>query len=53
MLDTETITDEFIDLIKKDILQKYKELGGNGRVAKSSTFIDEIDKILNFNNNSK
>ena len=26
--------------------KKYKELGGNGRVAKSDTFITEIDKIL-------
>ena len=28
------------------IYNKYKELGGNGRVAKSSTFVDEIDILL-------
>lgn len=44
----ELITEETIDETKKQIYNKYKELGGNGRVAKSSTFINEIDNILGF-----
>ena len=28
--------------------KRYKELGGNGRVAKSSTFVNEIDVLLGF-----
>ena len=47
-LDLMQITDEIIDETKLEIYEKYKELGGNGRVAKSSTFINEIDKILGF-----
>lgn len=45
-LELETITDELINDIKQQIYDKYKELGGNGRVAKSGTFIAEIDKII-------
>lgn len=45
-LELETITDELINDIKQQIYDKYKELGGNGRVAKSDTFISEIDKII-------
>ena len=44
------VTDEIINKSKSDIYEKYKELGGNGRVAKSTTFINEIDKILGFQN---
>ena len=40
------VTDELINELKTVIYKKYKELGGNGRVAKSDTFITEIDKIL-------
>lgn len=42
----EKVTDDFIQNICDQIYLKYKELGGNGRVAKSATFIDEIDKTL-------
>lgn len=45
-VDIEKITDETINDLKAKIYQKYKELGGNGRVAKSDTFIMEIDAIL-------
>ncbi len=47
-LDLLSVTDAIINETKLDIYEKYKELGGNGRVAKSSTFINEIDKILGF-----
>lgn len=47
-MDLSIVTDEIINKSKSDIYEKYKELGGNGRVAKSSTFINEIDKILGF-----
>lgn len=34
------------DSTKELIYAKYKELGGNGRVAKSSTFINDIDLLI-------
>ena len=37
---------EVINKCKEKVFNRYKELGGNGRVAKSSTFIDEIDTLL-------
>ncbi len=45
--DTDAINDEAINEVKSLIYSKYKELGGNGRVAKSSTFIEEIYSLLN------
>lgn len=45
-LDMAMITDDLINGLKAEIYTKYKELGGNGRVAKSDTFIEEIDKLL-------
>ena len=45
-LNIDEFDDKTINVVKEQIYEKYKELGGNGRVAKSSTFIDEIDKIL-------
>lgn len=47
-LDLEKVTDKLIDELKKPVFAKYKELGGNGRVAKSESFILEIDRILGF-----
>lgn len=44
--DPQLITDELINELMSTIYAKYKELGGNGRVAKSNTFISEIDTIL-------
>lgn len=46
-LDIASINDSKIDIMKESVYTKYKELGGNGRVAKSSSFIDEIYGILN------
>lgn len=40
------ITDKLIESTKEIVYRKYKELGGNGRVAKSNTFINEIDTII-------
>ncbi|MDD6082732.1 MAG: AIPR family protein [Oscillospiraceae bacterium] len=45
----DTISAETINDLISDIYKKYKEKGGNGRVAKSSEFIGEIDNILNLN----
>lgn len=45
-LDVENITEANINTIKEQIYKRYKELGGNGRVAKSSSFINEIYAIL-------
>lgn len=45
-LNVDQIVEDDINTVKELIYDKYKELGGNGRVAKSSTFIDEIDLIL-------
>lgn len=45
-VDISLVSDELIDGLRDSIYKKYKELGGNGRVAKSDTFITEIDNIL-------
>lgn len=45
-MNMDTVTDDLINELKIVIYAKYKELGGNGRVAKSDTFITEIDNIL-------
>lgn len=44
----DSIDDKVINAMKEPVYEKYKELGGNGRVAKSSTFIDDIYNILGF-----
>lgn len=44
-LDVNVITDSLITEARTAIYEKYKELGGNGRVAKSSNFIDVIDEL--------
>ena len=44
--DTNSVSDEIITSLINDIYIKYKEEGGNGRVAKSQEFIREIDEIL-------
>lgn len=44
--DLTCVTDEVIGNVKNLVYAKYKELGGNGRVAKSASFVDEIDKLL-------
>ena len=45
-MDLSKITEEYINDIRDIIYKKYKELGGNGRVAKSSDFINEIEPLL-------
>lgn len=45
-LDVNGITDDYINSVKEIVYNKYKELGGNGRVAKSSNFINEIEPLL-------
>lgn len=47
-LEIDDITDKDINDTKDIIYKRYKELGGNGRVAKSSTFVNEIDVLLGF-----
>ena len=44
--DIDSLSDEEIDKIKSAVYSKYKELGGNGRVAKSSTFINDIIQVI-------
>ena len=45
-LDINSITDDVISEIKDKIYKIYKENGGNGRVAKSSKFVDKVDEVL-------
>lgn len=45
-LDINSITDDDISEIKDKIYKIYKENGGNGRVAKSSKFVDKVDEVL-------
>lgn len=45
-LDLTLATEEYIDEIKNLVYQKYKELGGDSRIAKSSDFIIHIDQLL-------
>lgn len=42
------IQEDMINNCKNIIFEKYKEMGGNGRVAKSKNFINEIDILLGF-----
>lgn len=45
--DSNSISDESIISTRDAIYKRYKELGGNGRVAKSAQFVDEIDTLFN------
>jgi hypothetical protein len=44
--DVDVLTEEEINDVKVLVYQKYKKLGGNGRVAKSSTFVNEVDASI-------
>lgn len=44
--DVECLSDDVINRAKEIVYSRYKELGGNGRVAKSSSFVDEVDSII-------
>lgn len=46
VLYVESITDEDIMSVANGIYEKYKELGGNSRIAKSKTFIDDIYSLF-------
>ena len=46
LFDVDMLTEEEINAVKVLVYQKYKELGGNGRVAKSSAFVDEVDTSI-------
>lgn len=45
-LDIDSITDDVISEVKNKIYNIYKENGGNGRVAKSSEFVNKVDEVL-------
>lgn len=42
----ESITEEEIDEIRNKVYSLYKDNGGNGRVAKSSEFVNKVDEML-------
>lgn len=44
--DISTLSEDEINAVKTLVYQKYKELGGNGRVAKSSSFVNEVDTTI-------
>ncbi len=44
--DIESLSTEEINEVKTAVYQKYKELGGNGRVAKSASFVDDVDTVI-------
>ena len=44
--DIESLSTEEINEVKTAVYQKYKELGGNGRVAKSVSFVDDVDTVI-------
>lgn len=44
--DIDSLSSAEIEDVKEVVYTKYKELGGNGRVAKSSSFVDEVDKVI-------
>lgn len=45
-LDADTVTDDLIDTVKEKVYNKYKEKGGNARVVKNSSFVDDVDQTL-------
>lgn len=45
-LDMDSVTDTLIEDIRNRVYEIYKQLGGNGRVAKSAEFIQYIDNML-------
>ncbi len=44
--DISSISEEEINLVKDKIYGKYKELGGNGTVAKDPKFINCVDEVM-------
>ena len=44
--DLSTVTDDKINAIKTTVFNKYKELGGNGKIVKNSSFVSEVDTAI-------
>lgn len=44
--DIDALSDKEIDEMKDIVYQKYKELGGNSRVAKSTTFVNDVSNAI-------
>ena len=44
--DLSTVTDDAINAIKTTVFNKYKELGGNGKIVKNSSFVSEVDTAI-------
>ena len=44
--DLSLVTDDTINTIKTVVFNKYKELGGNGKIVKNSTFVSEVDAVI-------
>lgn len=45
-LDLSAITDDTINDIKKTVFNKYKELGGNGKIVKNASFVSDVDAAI-------
>lgn len=44
--DLSVVTEETINAVKTTIFNKYKELGGSGKIVKNSSFVSEVDTVL-------
>ena len=44
--DLSVVTEETINAIKTAIFNKYKELGGSGKIVKNSSFVSEVDTAI-------
>lgn len=44
--DLSMVTDDTINAIKTTVFNKYKELGGNGKIVKNSSFVSEVDTAI-------
>lgn len=44
--DLSTVTDDTINAVKTTVFNKYKELGGNGKIVKNSLFVSEVDTAI-------
>lgn len=44
--DLDSLQENEIEELRKIIFNRYKQLGGNGRIAKSNSFVDEVDMLV-------
>lgn len=44
--DLDSLQENEIEELRKIIFNRYKQLGGNGRIAKSNSFVDEVDMLI-------